>query len=351
MIKLSRPINYGSNKLTYARPVCLPDKEFLKYENVERYLSSKRCIISGWGNVHKSQNSISDVLLKAHAEITPNKECQTLISNLVNINGQQTGVYYNNLRKEQKVENLDTIVCAKEPTEFSKSTDTCQGDSGGPLVCQVKNTLNLTTAEKESLNISDKQDDHKQKGRYVLTALTSFGTFPCGEGPAVYTKVASYIDWIYDSITDGGSNLSQTFQVINPNGSITVMNYQKNKKYIKNKAIDISDSFITDKIVKEHEGLVIDAKAANSFLRKRLEHTSCDAGYHLSEHLCKQNVCKCVNGMKSIGRQCESHGLHRCSDCDPGFRYSWYLRRRCVTENEYNQEMRDEELNEYYGGD
>ena len=53
--------------------------------------------------------------------------------------------------------------------------DTCQGDSGGPLICAFG-----------------------AKPRYTLWGITSSG-MGCGEErtPGVYTRVTSYIRWLY----------------------------------------------------------------------------------------------------------------------------------------------------------
>ena len=61
-----------------------------------------------------------------------------------------------------------------------RNQDTCQGDSGGPLVC-------LDPAKK----------------LYHLAGITSFGD-DCGTGVGgQYTKVATYIPWIYATATPG----------------------------------------------------------------------------------------------------------------------------------------------------
>ncbi len=85
---------------------------------------------------------------------------------------------------------MDTSVCVSERVYGPKrlgggmfcagylegGVDTCQGDSGGGLICQVR-------------------------GRQTVMGLVSWGV-GCGEPnkPGVYTKVADYVEWIYERI-------------------------------------------------------------------------------------------------------------------------------------------------------
>lgn len=59
--------------------------------------------------------------------------------------------------------------------------DSCKGDSGGPLI--FKGEVNL-------------------RPRFVQYGVVSFGQRSCGiKGvPAVYTKVASYVNWILSTM-------------------------------------------------------------------------------------------------------------------------------------------------------
>lgn len=66
----------------------------------------------------------------------------------------------------------DNMLCAGE---LQGGKDTCQGDSGGPLQIVL----------------------NKPYCMYSIVGVVSFGKF-CGfaHQPAIYTKVAHYLDWI-----------------------------------------------------------------------------------------------------------------------------------------------------------
>lgn len=83
----------------------------------------------------------------------------------------------NNVYQSQRRIIGDTQICAGG----DKGKDSCRGDSGGPLMGATNGT----------------------KGQFTyLAGLVSYGPSPCGmEGwPGVYTRVASYIDWIESKI-------------------------------------------------------------------------------------------------------------------------------------------------------
>ncbi|XP_004524624.2 serine protease snake-like [Ceratitis capitata] len=106
----------------------------------------------GYGNTQFAGLS-SSVLMKTNLTIVSNRECTQYY--------ETDGIIYSQ-------------ICASDPVRLS---DTCQGDSGGPLILY----RNLT--------------EYHYEVPYVV-GLTSFG-IGCGTGtPGVYTRVASYIDWI-----------------------------------------------------------------------------------------------------------------------------------------------------------
>ena len=43
-------------------------------------------------------------------------------------------------------------------------------------------------------------------------------------------------------------------------------------------------------------------------------------GYHqIGENLCKENICKCMNGIRAKGKDCLEHGSHKCVDCNSSY--------------------------------
>uniref|UniRef100_A0A0A1XSL9 Serine protease snake n=1 Tax=Zeugodacus cucurbitae TaxID=28588 RepID=A0A0A1XSL9_ZEUCU len=113
----------------------------------------------GYGST-KFAGLASNALMKTDLRILTNEDC---------------GKYYD--RDEDLLCNgiIHTQVCANDTVGMS---DTCQGDSGGPIIMYR--------------NINE---DYFYEMPYIV-GITSFGN-GCGGGlPGVYTRVASYIDWI-----------------------------------------------------------------------------------------------------------------------------------------------------------
>jgi hypothetical protein len=63
--------------------------------------------------------------------------------------------------------------------------DSCTGDSGGPL-------MSTGTSSRDG------------RTRYFVAGVVSYGPEPCGkkDWPGVYTRVASYTDWILNQLAD-----------------------------------------------------------------------------------------------------------------------------------------------------
>lgn len=143
LIKTSTPIEYRFTADGYGsinRP-CMPKRCDLVYEDGEKV------IVSGWGVTRENSGSLSNILRYVQVPIVNVTRCQETYGSRV----------------------TNDHVCAGFQ---AGGKDSCQGDSGGPLVRVVDN-------------------------RYELVGIVSFG-YGCGQpsAPGVYTRVASYIDWI-----------------------------------------------------------------------------------------------------------------------------------------------------------
>ena len=98
------------------------------------------------------------------------------------------------------------------------AADSCQGDSGGPLACANPASSDTTVSKFPSVKIElfskrvtveifkvNEMGELLDNSRFTLWGITSFGKadestgFACsgiGSKPGMYTKVASYMDWI-----------------------------------------------------------------------------------------------------------------------------------------------------------
>uniref|UniRef100_A0A087XHW3 Transmembrane serine protease 5 n=1 Tax=Poecilia formosa TaxID=48698 RepID=A0A087XHW3_POEFO len=158
LMKLRRPLNFSVDTI---RPICLPPYDY-------DLPGGTQCWISGWGytqpdggelrlhtDLHFTRATIHspDTLKEAPVPIISTKKCNSSCM----YNGEIT----------------PRMLCAGY-TEGK--VDACQGDSGGPLVCQDENL-------------------------WRLAGVVSWGT-GCAEPnhPGVYSKVAEFLDWIYDMI-------------------------------------------------------------------------------------------------------------------------------------------------------
>lgn len=117
--------------------------------------------IAGWGSIEADRTNRSKVLLKANLNIVPLDSCN------------QTLTRYN-LADQPSLRALsDSQMCALN--RITKS-DACQGDSGGPLF--IRHPTGMST----------------------ILGIVSFGV-SCGTDlPGVYTRIASYVDWIENTI-------------------------------------------------------------------------------------------------------------------------------------------------------
>ncbi|XP_077579019.1 transmembrane protease serine 5 [Stigmatopora nigra] len=140
LMKLRTPLNFSDT----VRPVCLPQYDYDPPGGTQ-------CWISGWGYTQPDGVHSSDTLKEATIPIISTNKCNSSCM----YNGEIT----------------PQMLCAGY-TEGK--VDACQGDSGGPLVCQDDNV-------------------------WRLIGVVSWGN-GCAEPnhPGVYTKVATFLEWIYE---------------------------------------------------------------------------------------------------------------------------------------------------------
>ncbi|XP_065081000.1 serine protease snake-like [Ochlerotatus camptorhynchus] len=143
LIKLRRKVIFSD----FIRPACLWDSAQLNATSV---------IATGFGHTMFASGTMSNTLRKVQLNALDRSKCQE--------------VYSMDRKFSQGVIEHQLCYGSKEG-----GRDTCQGDSGGPI--QV---------------LTDSADC-----TYYVVGVTSFGV-SCGTAntPAIYTRVASYIDWI-----------------------------------------------------------------------------------------------------------------------------------------------------------
>ncbi|KAM9113741.1 transmembrane protease serine 5 [Pangshura tecta] len=142
LVKLRVPLNFSDA----VRAVCLP-----RYH--QDFPHGTHCWISGWGYTRSEHAPVAEMLKEAIVPLISTKKCNS------------SCMYSGELTPR--------MLCAGY---LDGKVDACQGDSGGPLVCQDELT-------------------------WRLVGIVSWGT-GCAEPnyPGVYTKVAEFLDWIYQII-------------------------------------------------------------------------------------------------------------------------------------------------------
>ncbi|XP_068425833.1 transmembrane protease serine 9 [Clinocottus analis] len=152
LIRLASRVNLGPNLL----PICLPKVNMSLLDN-------EQGTVSGWGITESRTEGrfFTSTLLKyAHIGVYPLTECENT-------------PYTHTTHKRMTF--TKNMFCAGAPGK-----DSCQKDSGGPFVSP------MLTGGSEA---------------YHLTGIVSWG-LPCQERQykSYYTKVASYVDWIRETI-------------------------------------------------------------------------------------------------------------------------------------------------------
>ncbi|OWF39281.1 chymotrypsinogen A-like isoform X1 [Mizuhopecten yessoensis] len=144
IVKLGDRINIDGQ---YVRSVCLPGMNDT-YDNMI-------CSITGWGAAFTGGHG-THALYKADLPLISNQVCSYLMDRTI----------------------PGTEICAGQK---HGGVDSCQGDSGGPLVC-LKN------------------------GKWNVVGIVSWG-YSCAQAytPGVYTRVQSYLTWIYQVMASYGA--------------------------------------------------------------------------------------------------------------------------------------------------
>lgn len=142
LIRLREPLPFTD----YIRPICLPPQGSNPSTGNELY-------VAGWGRTENAKYSAKKLKL------------------IVPVAGQQQCASKFN---QARIQILSTHLCAGG----KRGEDSCQGDSGGPLM------------RKDSRN-----------NQWFVEGVVSFGG-KCGTAglPGVYTRIASYVDWIHQNV-------------------------------------------------------------------------------------------------------------------------------------------------------
>ncbi|XP_031571755.1 chymotrypsin-C-like [Actinia tenebrosa] len=150
VIRLARPVVLNGKIGT----VCLPPKD-------SRVVENKKCFITGWGRTIGGGKAAT-ILQQAELPVASHQKCDQANSNLVPVHEE-------------------SMLCAGYATTGIHVSG-CQGDSGGPFVCE-------------------------EGGRWVLRGAVSWGNPKClAENTyTVFARVSSYIDWINQRTSSGGT--------------------------------------------------------------------------------------------------------------------------------------------------
>ncbi|XP_055594212.1 serine protease snake-like [Uranotaenia lowii] len=153
LIKLSTVVSFEQTIV----PACLWTEMAITVDSV---------IASGFGHTKFGNDKISPILRKVKLDFLDRSQCENQFNGLRNF---RRGI-------------LPQQLCIGSKRG---GRDTCQGDSGGPV-----QTVR----------------DPSQSCVFHVIGVTSVGSF-CGTGqsPAVYTRVASYIDWIEEVVWKSGA--------------------------------------------------------------------------------------------------------------------------------------------------
>ncbi|XP_037094636.1 venom protease-like [Pollicipes pollicipes] len=151
VLELASPVTLGPR----VRPVCLPDPKVR--------LVGRDAQVAGWGRLAFAGDT-AVVLQEARLRVVPLDTCESAYRRLASFTDSFPGGFGT------------TKLCAQDPER--RGADACQGDSGGPLMAQAAD------------------------GTWSIVGVVSAGV-GCGnpDFPGLYTRVASYLDWIHEQMT------------------------------------------------------------------------------------------------------------------------------------------------------
>uniref|UniRef100_A0A182J2A7 CLIP domain-containing serine protease n=1 Tax=Anopheles atroparvus TaxID=41427 RepID=A0A182J2A7_ANOAO len=142
------------------KPICLPLGETIRSKNFIGYMP----FVAGWGRTQEGGKSATE-LQELQIPIIANDECRTL---------------YDKIGKVFSQKQFDNaVMCAGV---LAGGKDSCQGDSGGPLMLPQRQGSQFY---------------------YYQVGIVSYG-IGCAraEVPGVYTRVASFVDWIQQKVAE-----------------------------------------------------------------------------------------------------------------------------------------------------
>ncbi|XP_034250850.1 uncharacterized protein LOC117651155 [Thrips palmi] len=155
LLRLSADVKFTE----WVKPICLP----VSAEAASKSQVGKRLWVAGWGKTEK--RSESDLKLKVAVPVVSNAACEPVYK-----------------KASVRLSSNSQLCAGGEPGK-----DSCSGDSGGPLMA-----------------VEDDARDGSSGPRWYSTGVVAFGPTNCGTRgwPGVYTRVAHYMPWILDTITN-----------------------------------------------------------------------------------------------------------------------------------------------------
>lgn len=165
LLRLNEKIPYQTANIRFA---CLPELQATgpPPENKKLYndpVPGQDCTVAGWGQLRPDSYGrdidLPEYLNYVKLSVYSNMRCKA----------------YHTRENNYMID--DNMMCAGNSRYDTSGLvkDACMGDSGSPFMCQ-----------------------HGGDDRYVVNGIVSFG-YICGnrKTPGIYTKVSSYVDWIY----------------------------------------------------------------------------------------------------------------------------------------------------------